>query len=182
MRVWAVVGCVLLAAAQLCPLAAVAQPATPQAVATPFDKDGYEVTAVVTPKDCLVVSSIDLTAMVANLPDLQRKGMIRPDVDAAHVKAHAWTTAAAFALKVQPLFVVTVFRNSPEINTCKFGQAIVGFDSRPEIAYTFTMTRTLYKKVDWTAFTPTRLPDVTQDFTIGTATATHMNAEAKLSD
>jgi hypothetical protein len=164
-------------------MAAHAQPpATPQAVATPFDDDGYEVTATVTPKNCLVVSSIDLTTMVAKLPDLQSKGLIRPDVDAAHVKAHAWTTAAALALKLEPLFVVTVFKNSPEIDTCKFGQAIVGFDGTPEIAYAFTMTRTLYNKVDWSAFSANRLPDVVQDFTIGSATAAHMNAEAKLSD
>jgi hypothetical protein len=164
------------------PWPAGAQPTTPQAVATPFDEDGYEVTAAVTPKDCLVVSSIDLTTMVQKFADLQNKGMIRTDVDAPHVKAHAWTTAASIALKLQPLFVVTVFKNSPEINACKFGQAIVGFDGKPTIAYTFTMTRALYDKVDWTAFTPTQLPDVVQDFTIGRVTAAHMNSEAKLND
>ncbi len=171
------VGWLILAA-----LSAPAAAAQPQTIATPFDEDGYELTGVVTPKDCLVISSIDLTTMVAKVPDLQSKGIIRPDVDAAHVKAHAWTTASVFALKVQPLFVVTVFKNSPEISQCKFGQVIVGFDGKPEVAYHFIMTRALYDKVDWTSFTPTDLPDVTQDFSIGSVMADHMNAEAKLAD
>jgi hypothetical protein len=179
-RILPVTAAILLAAIPLSALGQ--QQATPQAVPTPFDEDGYEVTATVTPKNCLVVSSIDLATMVAKLSDWQKNGLIRPDVDAAHVKAHAWTTAAALALKLEPLFVVTVFKNSPEIDTCKFGQAIVSFDGTPEIAYGFTMTRALYNKVDWSAFSPDHLPDVVQDFTIGRVTAAHMNDEAKLND
>lgn len=58
----------------------------------------------------------------------------------------------------------------------------MGFDGTPEIAYGFTMTRALYDKVDWSAFSPEHLPDVVQDFTIGRVTAAHMNDEAKLND
>ncbi len=163
-------------------LPAMAQTVAPQAVATPFDADGYEVTAAVTPKECLVVSSIDLKTMLAKIKDLQSKGLIRPDVDAAHVKTHAWTTAAAFALRVEPIFVVTVFKNSPDINLCHFGQAFVGFDGKAEIGYTFTMTRAMYDKVNWEKFTPTDLPNVAQGFSVGPVTDEHMNAESKLSD
>lgn len=158
------------------------QAAEPQAVPTPYDEDGYQVTATVTKQECLVVSAIDLADMVAKTSDLQAKGIIRPDVDAAHVKAHAWTTAAAFGLKVEPLFVVTVFKNSPEIDVCHFGLAIVGFDGKPEIAYTFSMNRAAYDKVDWSAFVATNLPNVAQDFSIGPVTVQHMNAESKLGD
>jgi len=161
---------------------AAAAGAEPQAVATPFDEDGYQVTATVTAQECLVVSGIDLTDMVAKTADLQAKGIIRPDVDAAHVKAHAWTTAAAFGLKVEPLFVVTVFRNSPEVETCHFGLAIRGFDGKVAVAYTFSMSRAAYDKVDWSHFDAHELPDVVQDFTVGQVTAQHMNAEAKLGD
>jgi hypothetical protein len=161
---------------------AIAQSVAPQAVATPYDEDGYQVTATVTPKECLVVSGIDLSTMVDKTSDLQAKGIIRPDVTASHVKAHAWTTASAFALKVEPLFIVTVFKNSPEIDHCNFGAAFIGFDGKPEIAFTFSLTRALYDKVDWSSFTPTDLPNVAQDFTIGAKTASHMNDEAKLND
>ncbi len=154
----------------------------PQAVATPFDDDGYDLTATVTPKECLVVSSIDLARMVAKASDLQAKGLIRPDVTPAHVKAHAWTTASVFALKVEPIFVVTVFKNSPEIQLCHFGQAFVDFDGKPQIAFTFSLTRAMYDKVDWTHFNPTDLPSVVQDFTLGPDISEHMNAESKLSD
>jgi hypothetical protein len=161
---------------------AAAQSTTPQAVATPFDEDGYALTATVTPKECLVVSSIDLGTMVAKTSDLQAKGLIRPDVTPAHVKAHAWTTASVFALKVEPLFVVTVFKNSPEIALCHFGQAFVDFDGKPQIAFTFSLTRAMYDKVDWSNFTPTDLPSVVQNFTLGPDIAQHMRAESKLND
>jgi hypothetical protein len=161
--------------------AAAADP-EPQVVGTPFDADGYELSTTLTKQQCVVISSIDLTTMVAKKSDLQAKGIIRPDVDTAHVKAHAWTTAAAFALKVEPLFIVTVFKNSPEIDKCHFGQAIIGFDGKPEVAYVFSMDRTEYGKVDWTNFKPADLPSVVQDFSIGPATAQHMNDEAKLGD
>lgn len=162
-------------------LPAAASPA-PQPVATPFDEDGYDLTATVTPKECLVVSGIDLAEMVAKTSDLQEKGLIRPDVTPAHVKAHAWTTASVFALKVEPIFVVTVFKNSPEINLCHFGVAFVDFDGKAQIAFTFSLTRTMYDKVDWSHFTPTDLPSVVQDFTLGPDTARHMSAESKLND
>jgi hypothetical protein len=164
------------------PQAAQPQAPQPQAVTTPFDSDGYALTATVTKQECLVVTSIDLKTMVEKKSDLQAKGIIRPDVDTAHVKAHAWTTAAAFALKVEPLFIVTVFKNSPEIDNCHFGQAIIGFDGKPEIAYMFSMDRAEYNKVDWTSFKPADLPNVVQNFTIGPATAQHMNDEAKIGD
>jgi len=154
----------------------------PQSVATPFDEDGYDLMATVKPKECLLVSSIDLAEMVAKTSDLQAKGMIREDVDPAHVKAHAWSTASAFALKVEPLFVVTVFKNSPEINLCHFGVAFVDFDGKPQIAFTFSMTRALYDKIDWSHFTGTDLPTLVPDFTLGPDTSEHISAESKLSD
>ncbi len=172
-------GCFILAALSAPPAAQAAEPKT---IPTPFDDDGYALAGVVTAQDCLVIGSIDLPAMVAKVSDLQSKGIIRPDADAAHVKAHAWTTASMFALKVQPIFLVTVFKNSPEISRCKFSQVVIGFDGKPAVAYDFTMTRALYDKVDWTSFTPTDLPDVTQDFSIGKVMADHMNAEAKLAE
>jgi hypothetical protein len=163
-------------------LPAASQSSRPQPVPTPFDEDGYQVTATVTKQECLVVSAIDLADMVAKTSDLQSKGIIRPDVDAAHVKAHGWTTAAAFGLKVEPLFVVTVFKNSPEIDKCHFGLAIIGFDDKPQIAYTFSMSRAEYDKVDWSNFGSSDLPNVVQDFTVGTVTAEHMNAESKVTN
>jgi hypothetical protein len=171
----------LFAAVWVMALPAAAQPA-PQTVATPFDEDGYGLTATVTPKQCLVVSSIDLAQMVAKTSDLQAKGMIRPDVDAAHVKAHAWTTASVYALKAEPIFLVTVFKNSPEIKLCHFGVGFVDFDGKPQIAFTFSLTRAMYDKVDWSNFDPTDLPNVVQDFTLGPDISEHMNAESKLSD
>ncbi len=154
----------------------------PQAVPTPFDADGYALTAVVTPKECLLVSAIDLTKMVSKTSDLQKKGLIRPNVTAAHVKAHAWTTASVYALRVEPIFVVTVFKNSPDIDLCHFGVAFVDFAGKPQIAFTFSLTRAMYDKVDWTNFTATDLPSVVQDFTLGPDISKHMNAEAKLGD
>ncbi len=175
--IFAVPGAALPGAA----LPAAAQSA-PQAVATPFDEDGYSLTATVKPDECLLVSSIDLAEMVAKTSDLQAKGLIRQDVDPAHVKAHAWATASAFALKVEPIFVVTVFKNSPEIQLCHFGVAFVGFDGKPQIAFTFSMTRAMYDKVDWSNFTGTDLPALVPDFTLGPDTSEHISAESKLSD
>lgn len=163
-------------------LPSVARSTEPQPVATPFDEDGYRLSTTLTKSGCLVVSSIDLATMVAKTGDLQAKGLIRADVDTAHVKSHAWSTASAFALKVEPIFVVTVFRNSPEINRCSFGQVYIGFDNKPEIAYTFIVTRAIYDKVDWTSFDATDLPSVVQDFKVGPVTAGHMTEESKLSD
>jgi hypothetical protein len=161
---------------------AMAASTAPQPVPTPFDADGYDLTATVTPKECLLVSSIDLAEMVAKTSDLQAKGLIRPDVTAARVKTHAWTTASVYALKVEPIFLVTVYKNSPEIDLCHFGVAFVDFAGKPQIAFTFSLTRAMYDKVDWSHFDPTDLPSVVQDFTLGPDTAAHMNAESKLSD
>jgi hypothetical protein len=156
--------------------------AAAQVIPTPYDEDGYSVTANLDPHSCLVVTSIDFTAMLKALPDLQAKGLVRSDVDAAHIKAHAWTTASTIALKLEPLFIVTIFDKRPNIASCKFGQAYIDFDGKMNIGYSFTMTRAVYNKQDWSAFTGTDLPNVVNDFTLGPTTAAHMNAETNLSD
>ncbi len=156
--------------------------AAPSVIPTPFDEDGYSITAALAPQSCLVVSGIDLRTMVARTADLQSKGLIRNDVDAGHVRAHAWTTAAMIALKLEPLFVATIYRQYPKIDSCEFGQAFVDFNGKVNIGYSFTMTRAIYDKQNWSAFVATDLPNVAQDFTLGPVTVQHMNAEAKLPD
>jgi hypothetical protein len=160
----------------------VADRLSPSPIETPFDADGYSALGRITPGGCLVGSDVDLSVMVDKTSTLQSKGLIRPDVDKAHVQAHAWTTASAIALQLEPILITAVFRDHPDIKTCGFVQTITGFDGKVEAAYGFAITRALYDKVDWATFSPQDLPDVSENFQIGPVTAAHMNAEAKLRD
>jgi hypothetical protein len=149
------------------------------ALSTPFDSDGYSAMTRLTQTDCLVGSDIDLKTMLEQVSDLQKRGLIRADVDEAHVKAHAWTTATAVAFKIEPMLVSIVYDSNPGIDHCTFVQTITGLDGKQLPAYGFGLTRALYKKTDWSKVGPADLPNVTDRFQAFKATADHLNQEGK---
>ena len=170
----------ILACVCLCPRshAADAPSSSPATISTPFDGDGYSVVTRPSQKNCLVGANIDLPAMLAGIADYQQHGVMRSDVDAKHVTAHAWTTASAIALKLQPFIIVELFKQHPEIGRCGFLQTITGSDGRHELAYAFDMTRAAYARTDWPAYSPQKLRGISENFRMGLVTARHMNAEA----
>ncbi|MEO6920569.1 MAG: hypothetical protein ABI171_16430 [Collimonas sp.] len=153
--------------------------ATPVDVTTPFTEQGYSILTKATPQDCLVASNIDLETMIAKTADLQRSGMVRKNVDVAHIRTHAWTTASAIGLKLQPKLIQSTFKDHPEIDRCGFLQTITPADNTPVAAYALVMTRALYDKINWSTFTEQQLPAAAEHFSIGPVTQQHMDAEAK---
>ena len=176
-----VVAAAALASLSILPHArtALAAPASsPTPIHTPFDEDGYSAIENASSKNCLVGANIDVRTMVARVADLQQRGMIRADVDPVHIQTHPWSTATAIALKLQPFLVVNLFKDHPELARCGFVQTITGTDGKQEMGYAFDMTRAAYSKVDWPAYSPRELPDISENFRLGPVTAGHMNAEA----
>jgi hypothetical protein len=146
-------------------------------MATPFDADGYSVIANTSAEKCLVGSDIDIKRMLAQYADLQKRGLVRPDVDVSHVSTHAWSTASAVAFKIHPLLITMIFDGHPEIDRCAFVQTITGVDGKQTPAYGFSLTRSDYKKTDWSGVGPAELPKVTENFTVFKEAAKHMSDE-----
>ncbi|AIY41561.1 hypothetical protein LT85_2403 [Collimonas arenae] len=154
--------------------------AAPAVVSTPFTEQGYTITTKATAQDCLVASNIDLETMIAKTADLQRHGMVRKNVDAAHVRAHAWTIASAMGLKLQPQLIQDTFKGHPEIERCGFLQTITAADNALVSAYALVMTRAQYDKINWSTFTGQQLPATAEHFSVGPVTQQHVDAEAKV--
>jgi hypothetical protein len=150
---------------------------SPSPIATPLDGDGYSALGKIAPAECLVGGTVDLRTMLSKMTDLQAKGAIRGDVDLAHVKARAWSTASAIAFKMQPILVEAVFKDHPDIQTCGFVQTVAGLDGKVTGAFGFKMTRASYAKIDWSSFSAPELPSVWDDFQIGPEIMKHMHAE-----
>lgn len=148
-------------------------------VATPFDADGYSVIANTSTDQCLVGSNIDIKTMITHLPDLQKRGLVRTDVDAAHVNAHAWGTATALAFKIHPLLISLIFDGHPEVDHCGFVQTITGLDGKQTPAYGFSLTRAEYKKTDWKNISAADFPNATDSFTVFKDAAQHLSDESK---
>jgi hypothetical protein len=150
----------------------------PVVLPTPFGGDGYSAMMRISPTDCLVGSNVDMQTMLAQVPDLQKRGLIRSDVDAEHVKAHVWTTATAVAFKIEPMLIRIVYDTHPKIDHCTFVQTITGLDGKQLPSYGFGLTRAMYKKTDWNKVGPADLPVVTERFQAFKATTDHMNQES----
>ena len=161
------------------PIGVQAQPSAPAAIETPLDADGVSAIGKLTPNDCLVGSDVNLQTMLAKTAELQSNGAIRSDVDRAHVKARAWTTASSVLLNLQPFLMDAVFRGHSEIDKCGFVTTITGSNGKPESAFGFAITRAMYDKIDWSSASQQDLPNVTNDFTLGRVTAGHMKAESE---
>ena len=160
------------------PIGSQARP-LPVSIETPLDADGVSALGKLTPSDCLVGSDVDLQTMLARIADLQSKGAIRSDVDLAHVKARAWTTASSILLSLQPFLMEAVFKGHSDIDSCGFVTTITGANGKPESAFGFAITRAMHDKVDWSSASQQDLPNVTDHFTLGRVTAGHMKAESK---
>jgi hypothetical protein len=102
--------------------------------------------------------------MLSKMTDLQANGAIRGDVDLAHVKAHAWSTASAIAFKMQPILVAAEFNDHPDIEKCGFVQTVTGLDGKAIGAFGFRMTRATYAKIDWSSFSPPELAELLRRF------------------
>lgn len=159
--------------------AAAAEGATPKPtpMTTPFDADGYSVIANTSAEKCLVGSDINIKMMLAQYADLQKRGLVRPDVDASHVSAHAWSTASAVAFKIHPMLITMIFDGHPAIDRCAFVQTITGLDGKQTPAYGFSLTRSDYKRTDWSSVGPAELPKVTENFTVFKEAANHLSDE-----
>lgn len=146
---------------------------------TPFDADGYSVIANRAPGSCRVGSNIDLKTMIANVADWQARGIVPPDLDAAHVDSQAWTTAATIAFKLQPLLVAIVFNSQPALTHCEFLQTITDVDGKQQPTYGFDLTRAEYARTNWKSLGPGELSRVTGHFNVFDESAAHLSDENK---
>lgn len=146
---------------------------------TPFDEDGYSVTAT-TPRKYRVDSNIDLKTMISHVADLQTRGVLPIDFDAYHVDSQAWTTAATMAFKLQPLLVAIDFNNQPERARCECLQTITGVDGTQQPNYGFDLTRAQQEELEisWSA----KLPKVIGHFTVFNESTAHLNLASKQAD
>lgn len=152
---------------------------TTEDVPTPFDSDGYSVTANTAPNSCLIGSNIDLKMMIAQVSDLQTRGLVPPDVNATNINSQAWTTAATIAFKLQPLLVAIVFNSQPALTHCAFMQSITGLDGKKHPTYGFDLTRAEFAKTNWKSLGPGELPNVTSHFKVFKESSVHLSAENK---
>jgi hypothetical protein len=149
----------------------------PEPMGTPYDEDGYSVVGKFGANECLVGSDVDLKTMVAKMRDLQTKGLIKPDVDEEHLKAHAWTTASAIALRLEPLVIHSTYSDHAKVDHCVFVQTITGLDGKDEMAFAFELSRADYKKIDFASVTPESWPELVNNFKIGPVVAKKMKDE-----
>lgn len=152
---------------------------TTEAVPTPFDADGYSVTANTSQENCRIGSTIDLKTMIAQVAYLQTRGFIPPDLNAARVDTQAWTTAATIAFKLQPLLVAIVFNSTPSLTHCEFLQTITGLDGKQQPAYGFDLTRDEFARNNWKSLGPGQLSQVTGHFRVFNESAAHLSDENK---
>ncbi len=149
----------------------------PAPIATAFDADGYSALGVLDPANCFVGANIDLAVMISKAPELQARGVIAPSKSPAHVAAHAWTTASAMALKLQPFLIASIYEAHPALDRCAFVVTITGADGKQEGAFAFDMNRALSAKMKQAAASPQEFPSLTQNFRLGGGVTAHMNAE-----
>jgi hypothetical protein len=116
----------------------------------------------------VVSATLRLADFQQILPELQRGGLINPELTQVQKNRMRFSIASTFLTGSMALAIKEIYQDNPGLNTARF-EGVIEFDdaygnSTKETIYTFEFTRDLYSRINWARFDYTNLSTVSRSF------------------
>jgi hypothetical protein len=121
-----------------------------------FGRYGFSSAPHVTSSVCNVEMGLNQQKFLDNIGELQKLGVLNPDLTQTTINLKPNSLSLAFALQSIPVATKEVYDNNKDADRCEFSQSMVIVDeygnNKKLLMFSYHFTRAIYQKINWDNF------------------------------